>query len=202
MIARAAEAEAAQARAEKDRIGKEAAAAEEARARDAALKLQNAKRAEKETEDARRREEEVKKNEEESKQREKERALEEEKEREAQESGLGPGSAKVELKETRMLLLVRSWSLLTLADAHRPVSQRIKSEIMPLVKSTSSYPDKTPNPEWKKELTKLRRQIVPKIGQVTNVRNEVERIVCLFAVVPILLHPKACLFRLHNCMQF
>ncbi|KAF8331480.1 GLE1-like protein [Cantharellus anzutake] len=44
------------------------------------------------------------------------------------------------------------------------------------VKSAKLHPDITPNADWKKELAKLRRQIIPKIGQVTNVRIEIQRI--------------------------
>jgi len=58
----------------------------------------------------------------------------------------------------------------------RKLMKIIKSEILPQVKSTKLRPDITPNPAWKKELTRLRRQIVPKIGQVTNVKSEIERI--------------------------
>ncbi|KAF9508515.1 hypothetical protein BS47DRAFT_1397742 [Hydnum rufescens UP504] len=57
-----------------------------------------------------------------------------------------------------------------------PEYQVIKSDIMPQVKSTKLRPDVQPNPEWKKELTKLRRQIIPKIGQITNTQAAVERI--------------------------
>jgi hypothetical protein len=51
---------------------------------------------------------------------------------------------------------------------------KIKSEIMPMVKKTKIKPDVEPNPEWRQKWARARRQMVMKVGQVTNVVAEVE----------------------------
>ena len=48
------------------------------------------------------------------------------------------------------------------------LSQRIKTEVLPVVSG---------NPDWRKQCFAAKRQITPKIGQLTNSRSEIARIV-------------------------
>lgn len=49
---------------------------------------------------------------------------------------------------------------------------------MPMLKVTKLRPDIVPNPEWKRAIGQARRQVVLKIGQITNTPAQVERVVC------------------------
>ena len=49
-----------------------------------------------------------------------------------------------------------------------PLSQNIKENVIPAIRS---------NPTWKKQCFEAKRKITPKIGQLTNSRQEIARIV-------------------------
>lgn len=60
--------------------------------------------------------------------------------------------------------------------------QKIKVNVMPTLKATKLNPDFVPDPQVKRTLSQARRSVIPKIGQITNIRQVQDRVVRSFLV--------------------
>lgn len=90
-----------------------------------------------------------------------------------------PRSPIRELRAYRALMNVRGFIVLCSAAKTYLVwiEQKIKLQVMPTLKVTKQNPDFVPDPQVKRLLNQSRRAIVPRIGQITNVRSVSDRIV-------------------------
>jgi hypothetical protein len=61
--------------------------------------------------------------------------------------------------------------------------QKIKVHVMPTLKTTKLNPDFVPDPQVRRTLNQARRSIIPKIGQITNVRTVQDRVVRSYLLV-------------------